>query len=160
MRFVLLIYLCTGAALAQSNHNDLSSSFTREFVAAHNQVRAGVGVGPLRWSDDLAAAAQQWANSLIESHAFHPRGDHRFGENLFEVTGRGASPDEVVYAWAGEARNYDHKTNTCSARCGHFTQLVWHDTTVVGCGMAHDTRREVWVCNYDPLGNILGERPY
>ena len=158
VRIVLLAFLVTPVACAQSA--TASSSFARAFVAAHNQVRSGVGVAPLRWSDQLADSAQQWANALIESGAFHPRGDHRFGENLFEVTGRGATPAEVVYAWAGEARNYDRRTNTCSARCGHYTQVVWRDTELVGCGTARDNRREVWVCTYDPLGNISGERPY
>jgi pathogenesis-related protein 1 len=30
----------------------------------------------------------------------------------------------------------------------------------VGCGVARSGRTEVWVCNYDPPGNYVGERPY
>lgn len=155
MRLVLLVFLYASAAVVHA-----VSPFERDFLAAHNQVRARVGVPPLRWSNELAESAQQWADALIRSNAFHPRRDHTFGENLFEVTNRTATPYEVVTAWAGEARNYDYKTNTCSARCGHYKQVVWRDTQLVGCGVARDSRREVWVCNYDPLGNLNGERPY
>jgi len=44
--------------------------------------------------------------------------------------------------------------------CGHYTQIVWRDTKQVGCGVARDNRREIWVCNYDPPGNWVGHRPY
>lgn len=112
------------------------------------------------WSDELAYYAQQWANELIANGGFAPRRDHRYGENLFEISGAWATPRQVVEAWASEARNYDYKSNGCTSTCGHFKQLVWRDTKLVGCGVARDRRREVWVCNYDPLGNITGERPY
>lgn len=153
----MLVCLSTSVAVAQQSQRAASE---RELLAVHNQVRAAVGVAPLRWSNELAATAQQWADALIQSGAFHPRGDHKFGENLFEVTNRSATPYEVVTDWAAEARNYDYKSNTCSARCGHYKQVVWRDTQWVGCGAARDNRREVWVCNYDPLGNLNGERPY
>lgn len=162
MRTTLLLALCVRMAAAQQTKitGDASSAFAREMLAAHNRVRAGVDVEPLRWSGELADEAQKWADALIRSGAFHPRGDHKFGENLFEVSGRGASPSEVVSAWAGESKNYDYKANACSARCGHYEQVVWRDTKIVGCGVARDNRREVWVCNYDPLGNLNGARPY
>lgn len=155
MRLVLLLCLYAWAALTYA-----ASPLERVFLAAHNQVRAGVGVAPLHWSNELADVAQQWADALIHSNAFRPHGDHKFGENLFEVTNRAATPYEVVSAWTSEQRNYDYRTNSCSARCGHYKQVVWRDTKLVGCGVARDKKREVWVCDYDPLGNLNGERPY
>jgi hypothetical protein len=38
--------------------------------------------------------------------------------------------------------------------------LVWNNTREVGCAVASEPGREVWVCNYDPPGNWIGERPY
>ena len=32
--------------------------------------------------------------------------------------------------------------------------------SIGGCAVATDRRREVWVCNYDPPGNVAGYRPY
>jgi hypothetical protein len=38
--------------------------------------------------------------------------------------------------------------------------MVWSTTKEVGCGVARNSRREVWVCNYDPPGNYIGKRPF
>ncbi len=135
-------------------------SMAEDFIQAHNLYREQLGVPALAWSAQLAARAQQWAQHLIQSGSFSPRRDGVFGENLYEISGGYSLPSTVVAAWMSEGRNYDRNTNSCSARCGHFTQVVWRGTRLVGCGMARDTRREVWVCNYDPHGNVQGERPY
>jgi pathogenesis-related protein 1 len=131
-------------------------------VAAHNSIRDKVGVPPLVWSDALAQVAEEWANKLMSTGQFMHSSDLRYGENLYQISGPGATSSafEVVNAWAGEAAVYDYATNTCRGRCGHYTQIVWRDTKQVGCAVAHDSRREVWVCEYAPFGNIIGERPY
>lgn len=132
----------------------------KEMLAAHNAVRAKVGVPALTWSDKLAAVAQQWANTLIAKNQFAHHPDPQYGENLFEISGAPATPSRVVDAWASEAGNYNHSTNTCNGRCGHYTQIVWRDTKAVGCGVARAHNREVWVCEYEPHGNVAGEKPY
>ena len=83
-----------------------------------------------------------------------------YGENLFEITGGDASGTQVVNAWAAESRNYDYRRNKCRKVCGHYTQIVWRDTREIGCGVARGRGREVWVCDYDPPGNWVGQRPY
>jgi pathogenesis-related protein 1 len=135
---------------------------SREMLVAHNQARADVGVPPLEWSQQLAAVAQQWANELAGSGKFTHRPKGRYGENLFEMRGARANPAELVAGWAGEAEDYDATRNACRTGkvCGHFTQLVWRNTTKMGCGVARRGAREVWVCNYYPPGNWVGERPY
>jgi pathogenesis-related protein 1 len=139
-----------------------SAPLAHEMLAAHNQVRARVGVPPLRWSPRLADVAQQWADELIAREKFAHRPKPHYGENLFEIRGGRSSPSEVVADWAAEARDYNLARNTCRARaqCGHYTQIVWRNTKEVGCGVARLPGREVWVCNYDPPGNWSGERPY
>jgi pathogenesis-related protein 1 len=127
---------------------------------AHNAIRARVGVPPLVWSDQLSLVAQDWANPLIATGSFGHRPNNRYGENLYAISGGTASPALVVGYWAREARGYDIRSNTCSGVCGHYTQIVWGTTRTVGCAVASDRRREVWVCNYDPPGNIIGYRPY
>lgn len=119
-----------------------------------------VEVQPLRWSDRLAARAQEWASHLVQERQFYHRPHPTFGENLFEISGGRASPAEVVGDWASEARDYSYRANTCRGMCGHYTQLVWNSTREVGCAVASEPGREVWVCNYDPPGNWIGERPY
>ncbi len=132
----------------------------RSMLDAHNAVRARVGVPPLVWSGQLAAAAQEWANYLVASGTFSHRTGDRYGENLYAMTGGYVSPDQVVYAWAEEARGYDVRTNACAGVCGHYTQIVWRTTRALGCAVALGRGRQVWVCEYDPPGNVVGYRPF
>jgi pathogenesis-related protein 1 len=138
----------------------VSDSVPREFVTAHNSYRAKFRTPPLAWSNALAGRAREWAATLVNRGTFGPRWDGRFGENIFEISNGRATPTDVVAGWMSEAANYNPKTNACSARCGHFTQVIWRDTKLVGCAVARNRTREVWVCDYDPPGNVLGEHPY
>ncbi len=71
------------------------------------------------------------------------------------------TPEEAVDAWGNEVKYYDLATGKCKGGvCGHYTQLVWHNTTDVGCGRASCGNAEVWVCNYLPAGNFIGRKPY
>lgn len=132
----------------------------RDMLAAHNEIRQRAELPPLAWSDRLAAVAQDWADHLLAQGQFYHRPRPKFGENLLEIDGSEAVPSEVVAIWAGEASNYSYRFNTCHGMCGHYTQLVWNTTREVGCAVAHNATREVWVCNYNPPGNWVGERPY
>jgi uncharacterized protein YkwD len=136
------------------------AALAHDILAAHNEIRANVHVPPLRWSDRLAAHAQEWADHLLHEKQFYHRPRPIFGENLFEIAGGHALAVDVVSAWASEARDYSYRANTCSGVCGHYTQVIWSHTREVGCAVARDSRQEVWVCNYDPPGNWIGERPY
>jgi pathogenesis-related protein 1 len=149
--FVILIVLA-GARGAEEPQRDL--------LAAHNAVRARLGIAPLAWSNRLAERSQDWADTLLARRQFAHRPNSTYGENLFEIRGATASPQQVVGAWAGESRDYDYKSNKCRGVCGHYTQIVWRDSKEVGCGLARGGGRQVWVCDYDPPGNWVGQRPY
>jgi pathogenesis-related protein 1 len=135
---------------------------SQDMLAAHNKVRRGAGVPPLTWSDHLASVAREWAESVLRSGKFRHRPNNKYGENMFEIIGSHASSAQVVDDWASEAKDYDPVKNTCHAGavCGHYTQLVWGRTKRVGCGVARGGAREVWVCDYDPPGNVVGQRPF
>jgi len=143
-------------------------------VAKHNTLRAGVGVGPLQWDDALAASAQAWANAckqadgptgLLDHNANRSKGHPWYvGENVYGSTGA-ATAQGAVNSWAAEAKYYTHATNTCAAGhvCGDYTQLVWANSTHVGCGIStcpNLTYHSTIVCDYGPGGNVGGERPY
>ncbi len=140
-----------------------TKSIREDILTAHNAARAKVGTPPLVWSDDLAKVAQQWADTLLKDGKFQHRPNPKYGENLFEIRGGNATPAQVVADWVGEQKNYDASANKCKAGavCGHFTQVVSKLSQRVGCAVARNgTQREVWVCNYDPPGNFVGERPF
>jgi uncharacterized protein YkwD len=148
-------------------------------TAAHNAVRAGVtpaaspALPALVWSPELGASAQAYADKCVFGHS-----DGKYGENLFAGTGlidgkKEIDGTSVVEAWAGESAHYTYETNGCSSgeACGHYTQIVWRDSAKLGCGRAlcktgspfgdvNGGEWQNWVCQYDPPGNYVGEKPY
>ncbi|HZW24291.1 MAG TPA: CAP domain-containing protein [Gallionella sp.] len=148
------------------------------FVVAHNKWRAEVGVKEkLNYSPTLAASAQAWADNLKRTNHCRmrhskPRG--QYGENLYWASAttwsdgrlelQNVTPGKVVDSWGGEKADYDYAANYCppGKMCGHYTQMVWRTTTAVGCARAicEDTLEQVWVCQYQPAGNRVGNKPY
>jgi uncharacterized protein YkwD len=129
-------------------------------VKAHNAIRDSMNLPLLVWSDKIAAIAQQWADRLVMRNEFIHRPKSVYGENMFKIIGSPTSAARVVRAWASEASDYDYSSNRCKRMCGHYTQLIWRDTKEVGCGVARRGRTEIWVCDYSPPGNWVGQRPY
>ncbi len=141
-------------------------------VAAHNKWRSEVGVSNIKWSDTLAKTAQAWADKLKSNGcALKHSPDSRYGENLYKAgpitwsdgrtEAQSVTAQKVVDSWGNERHNYNYDNNSCSGICGHYTQLVWKNTREVGCGMAIcNDKSQVWVCNYNPPGNYIGEKPY
>lgn len=136
-------------------------------VAAHNTVRAMAQPAPnpalpeVVWDPEIAAVAQAWADGCVFEHSDSP-----YGENLYIGSGTPTAA-EAIQAWADEAAMYDYATGGCSGVCGHYTQLVWRSTARIGCGFADCDAPQgvsfagrIWVCNYDPPGNFIGEKPY
>ena len=149
-------------------------ALAREAVEAHDRERRRVGTGDLAWDPKLAGLAQSWARHLCRGGKRPPSLEHRPstsggpGENLWAgfTTESSRFPiGDAVKSWAGERRFYDERSGRCRGGvCGHYTQLVWRGTKQVGCGVATCPAgaftATVWVCNYSPAGNVVGEKPY
>jgi len=141
----------------------IDASGRAELLAAQNGYRAAVGVPPLRWSDSLAATAQGWADHLGAIGRLEHSGP---GQNLAMATSGTQSLAQLVALW-GRERVYFRDGSFPSisttgnwADAGHYSQIVWRDTTTVGCGFARRDGRDVLVCDYAPPGNVMGEQPY
>lgn len=154
---------------ATNSHSN--SDFEQSFLSLHNEVRADYGVPALVWSDELAEGAANWADTLQDEACALRHSDEPYGENLFHVWSTDQSmngtPEDAMRWWVdGQEDDYSYETNTCADGevCGHFTQIIWEDTTEVGCAMTRCTESskvtDLFVCRYDPAGNIIGERPY
>lgn len=124
----------------------------------HNRHRADHCAPPLQWSTKLAAVAQSWANSLKQAGcAFEHSKQSPYGENLsFFAPAGSSSPDDVVTGWYNEVSAYDFTRGEFGFDTGHFTQVVWRGTQSLGCGRSECNGGELWVCNYDPPGNMSG----
>lgn len=129
---------------------------------AHNDCRDEVNVPPLSWSVELANIAQDWADTLSGERNLRHRPDIS-GSGAGENLAAGSSIDRMLDLWKDEKDNYNPSTGQCRSgkTCGHYTQMVWSDTTEIGCGVAsHRRYGNVMVCNYSPPGNYFGRRPY
>lgn len=178
-RFLLFTSLTLGVLGCGTEEADPdpqnTSQFQREMLEAHNAVRAQAtpapreALPPLTWSPEAAQVAEKWAKECTFEHNGN-RG--RLGENLAAATLDTWTTEQMVRGWASESADYDYATNTCAAGkvCGHYTQLVWRKTTGVGCATRTCTTNspfgsrfptwQLWVCNYTPPGNVVGEKPY
>lgn len=180
MRIAPWFCLILASLNAQATDRPLTAAEQSTLVAAHNRWRATVGVGRLTWADDLAVRAQAWANNLGQNNHCamqHSRnrddGAVKIGENLYWASpviwsnGRrevqAIASDKVVDAWGSEVKDYSYAGNSCrpGQMCGHYTQVVWRDTREVGCAAyVCGDASQVWVCQYRPAGNWVGQQPY
>jgi pathogenesis-related protein 1 len=128
------------------------------FITEHNRYRVQHCAGPLTWSSQLAADSQKWADTLKAKGCVFGHSGGKHGENLAAGTTGALPPEEVVRMWYDEVKIYDFRTPTgFSMETGHFTQVVWTDTTQVGCGMAQCKGNDIWVCQYETPGNWEGQ---
>lgn len=139
----------------------LSEADANAMLDAHNDWRTRHNVPPLNWDPAVAAVAQDWADHLAATGVFEHRQNNKYGENIWAGSAGFFAPTDAVSSWGSEVNDYDFDSNTCAAgkACGHFTQLVWANTSRVGCGKATGHGNDYIVCNYDPPGNFVGEKP-
>jgi len=173
MRFHIIAFTIVFVAIAliadsASIGLGLSLKEVQQLIDVHNKVRADVGVVPLNWSKELAIYAKEWADHLasagcrMEHRPHSGRWKQEHGENLFMGTSGHYGVADAVTAWESEKKYYKGGTLNSSNwyDSGHYTQVIWNDTRRVGCDKAECDGRIIVVCNYDPPGNVLGQKPY
>ena len=135
-------------------------------LRAHNAARSQFGVGPVRWSDELAAGAmahaQYMAATGIYGHDQTPGRRKKAGENLWRGQRGVFSYDVMMGVMVEEARYFRPGAFPDNSRTGewhdvaHYTQIVWPTTTEVGCALASSPTTDYFVCRYAPTGNKDG----
>jgi pathogenesis-related protein 1 len=141
----------------------MSAEDIKAISAYHNKVRADVGVGPLQWSPALANYAQEWADHLATTTCtMKHRTEPLYGENLFQATAGAYTAVDGAKAWESEKKDFHGSalTQANAQAVGHYTQMVWRDTRMLGCGEAVCNALLLVTCNYDPPGNVLGRKPF
>jgi uncharacterized protein YkwD len=136
----------------------------------HNAARAAVGVPPLVWSDTLTTTARAYAEQMARTkrfeHAPQPQDMTREGENLWTGTRYAYAYPEMIGHWVAEKRDFINGVTPAFSRSGkwedvaHYTQIIWRNSTQVGCAIASNAADDYLVCRYSPPGNVVGERSY
>ena len=142
----------------------------QEILDAHNQYRAEVNVPPLTWSESLATDAQAWADRLAAAGGGLRHSSNRErvgqGENLWAGTAGAYSYSQMVQGWGDEkqyfrAGSFPEVSSTSNwADVGHYTQIIWKNTTAIGCAVATGGGMDLLVCRYSPSGNFIGQPVY
>jgi len=149
-----------------SGNSNLSKSQIYEFVDRHNYYRRAVGSVDIVWNDELAKHALQWANHLkqmgckLEHRPQSGTWSDNYGENIAMNYGKSAS--YAVDQWGEEKKDYDNKAiNQGNYAAWHYTQVIWNESTQVGCAIVKcDNGSNIIVCNYNPAGNMMGQKPF
>lgn len=169
---IILLLICT-AVQAQKvpaqTGSQLNQQEAQQALDIHNQARKEVNVAPLEWSADLASFAQAWADNLAQNGCtmkHRPSSGswaQQYGENIYWAQGRSLLASDAASSWYSEINDYQHGplSATNRGKTGHYTQMVWRQTTHVGMGQATcENGSVIIVANYNPMGNMRGEMAY
>ena len=126
--------------------------------------KAGKRLSVLAWNASLAQSAQNWAQYLISNskpaiiNPSYPYGESA-GLNSYawrdEFTCSPLIDNFYSKAATYKQRLKEWKSNPSAGAFNMngikpFTQMMWPNTTHVGCGFAQDSARKIEVCHYYP----------
>jgi hypothetical protein len=171
MKTLLIVFLLSAGTEAWAQADKVAfknAEFVKAVLDEQNRYRKELGLPALTWSPKLANDALAWARELARSekgaHDPQARALHE-GENIWWGTADAYSYTQMVDFWASEKKDFVYGTfpnctNSNSAVVGHYTQLVWRNTTSTGCALASNGKMDFLVCRYSPPGNVIGQKPY
>lgn len=131
-------------------------------LLAHNFKRKKHFAEDLVLDSELNKHAQDYAERLAREDKFYHDGgqleEYMEGENLYLASGT-SDPVDAVGAWYQEIDDYDFslEVQKTSKATGHFTQLVWKGSHMLGVGVAVANGKTYVVTRYAPPGNWEGE---
>ena len=95
-------------------------------------------MGDLQWSEELAISAERWAAQCQVAH--NSASDRKLsqfqpwvGQNMRFSTSDSSWVDSIA-VWTEEKQNYQYGVGAvpANATVGHYTQIIWQNTTHVG----------------------------
>jgi len=148
-------------------------NFDANALASHNAARQRHGVPALTYNQNLKSHAITYARKLAATNTFkHDSAELRLygeGENLYKgYSNEPIDICEAVFLWYNEIKDFNWSLLSSQynffpipTNLGHFTQMVWHDTSQVGCAGAYTLSSNpslglyvtYIVCRYKKPGN-------
>lgn len=173
MRFLALMAFFLFISTNNQTNADVEKS-----LQVHNGARAEVGVSDLMWSKELEKDAKNYAQILAykDSGLQHSKFRNDQGENLssFFKSSTKNGVESFIFSktpltdasigWYEEIKDYKYskiKDIKTGPVVGHYTQMIWKNTTHVGLASATSKTGVVYVvARYYPAGNYIGQYPY
>lgn len=196
LKFLLLLTILTVVLSQKTCVNVLSDAQRAEIVRAHNYYRNLVASGKqgslptatnmkeVTWDKEVEGVAQNWASSNPSGHNSNRKLPTRpslyVGENIYwssrsgskVITAGNANVTAAIASWYSEVKDFSGDVSafkSSAAAIGHFTQVIWADTSAVGCGILDCVTKSssgsysqsvAFVCDYAVGGNYLGSPIY
>ena len=176
----LAIVVLAGQVDAQTG-SSLTEQEKAAYLKVHSDARREIGSPPLEWDTRLATEAQRFADHLASTGLFEhaskiPGWERDLGENLAANSDDNPAKKAAEQWFAEKAAFQRLGTNGKLSAAhvddyeifkdiGHYTQMVWQDTTKAGAGKARyksGPRKGAWVVvgKYFPVGNYTDQYAY
>jgi len=109
--------------------------------------------------------SQSYSDELLKNNLFQHSNNRLYGENLFKsFSSRTVLNSELlnnvtkaIDSWYNEVKFYNFELGQFNSQTGHFTQLVWNNSTEYGIGISVKDGTVVVCMNYNPSGNMMGK---
>lgn len=139
----------------------LTEQEIEEIVIKHNNYRKMYNCPPLIYCPEISEYSQKRANEIGISGKFIHVKNCPYGENLYAKNSKNSNISTCVDVWLSERYNWIEEANNWQNGMRHFSQCIWKNTQKLGIGKSQmPNGYVVVVCNYDPRGNIIGQKPY
>ena len=154
-----------------------SNKVNEVLLAQHNKYRKMHDAPELTLDNELIKLATDYSAALAfkpDIYTITPSGSknknkEKLGENIFTCTS--VLKEDNCYdiestipvdEWYNEMKNYNFSKPGFTIDSSHFSQLVWKETTKMGCGASvrDDGVTYKVVCNYYTAGNILSPQKF
>lgn len=141
------------AAPSSSSSGSLDlTSFAKGCLNSHNTDRAKHSAPSMKWNETLASYAKDYLSNqnCVFAHSGGP-----YGENI--AMGY-SSPEDAISAWYKEGQQYSFGSGGFSEATGHFTQMIWKESTQLGCAQVDcGSKGTFFSCEYFPRGNVISQ---
>lgn len=164
-----------GVSEADKNQIIETHNWYRRIIAGGHESKGINGPQPkaanlmkFTWDEELAAIAQRWADQCLFQHdTCRHVSRWKVGQNIywnwrFPIINN-VNWTAAIASWYDEVEKFDAakvKSYEFDPETGHYTQMLWHSTHKIGCGRRNYGPNKIYVCNYGPAGNWIGEPMY
>lgn len=155
----IILFLSISFSILAQKLDDVQKQY---FLYEHNIHRQVIGVPELTWSESLENEAQEKVDEIVANPISTDIYNNKYGVNFYK-SAKIPTAKEVVTHWI-KGQKYFHGdtiTETDLYIFGSYTQIIWSQTTTIGC--AHAITKggtHYLICLYDPKGNIVGQKPF